>query len=227
MRVSIHQPEHLPWLGFFHKMACCDLYVLLDNVQFTKNNYQNRNRLIDQNGVVYWSTVPVRMAGHTDRKICDMETDDAQPWRRKCWARIASSYRRHPFFGQLAPRVEAIFNAEHRSLVDLNIALIDLFRQELRIDVPMKRASMLDVAGTRSELLLSICKHVGAGRYLSGPSGRDYLDSGLFERHGVEIDYHQFTHPAYPAPLFKPYLSTLDLLMNHGPGSRAILGLPA
>lgn len=227
MRVSIHQPEHLPWLGFFHKMACCDLYVLLDNVQFTKNNYQNRNRLIDQNGVVYWSTVPVRMAGHTDRKICDMETDDAQPWRRKCWARIAASYRRHPFFEQLAPEVEAIFMAEHHALVDLNIALIDFFRQQLRLDVPMRRASMMDVTGIRSELLLSICKNVGADRYLSGPSGRDYLESGLFERHGVTIDYHQFSHPVYPAPLFKPYLSTLDLLMNHGAGSRAILGLPA
>lgn len=66
MRVTIHQPEHLPWLGFFHKMAFCDVYVLLDNVQFTKNNYQNRNRLIDEKGTVYWSTVPVRMVGHTD-----------------------------------------------------------------------------------------------------------------------------------------------------------------
>ena len=226
MRVSIHQPEHLPWLGFFHKMACCDLYVLLDNVQFTKNNYQNRNRLIDQNGVVYWSTVPVRMIGHTDRKICEMETDDAQPWRRKCWARIAASYRRHPFFSQIAPKVESIFMTDHPALVDLNIALIDFFRKELHIEVPMMRASTMDVSGTRSELLMSICNFVGADHYLSGPSGQDYLNAEVFSSHGVAIDYHQFTHPIYSAPIFQPYLSTLDLLMNHGPHSRKILGLP-
>lgn len=226
MRVAIHQPEHLPWLGFFHKMACCDLYVLLDSVQFTKNNYQNRNRLIDQNGVVYWSTVPVRMVGHTGKKLNEMETDDAQPWRRKCWARIAASYCRHPFFELLAPKVEEIFMADYRFLVELNISVIEFFRKELRIDVPIIRASSMDVAGTRSQLLLSICKHVGAERYLSGPSGRDYLETPIFDAHDIAIDYHEFSHPVYSAPIFQPYLSTLDLLMNHGPGSRAILGLP-
>lgn len=226
MRVTIHQPEHLPWLGFFHKMALCDVYVLLDSVQFTKNNYQNRNRLIDEKGVVYWSTVPVRMVGHTDRSIAEMEVDNTQPWQRKYWGRISGSYRRHPYFAQFAPELESIFMAEYRALVDINLALIEFFRRQLKIAVPMVRSSTLDVQGSRSELLLSVCKNLGADTYLSGPSGRQYLDKSLFAHSGVAIDYHEFSHPVYDAPVFKPYLSTLDLLMNHGPQSRQILGLP-
>lgn len=225
MRVTIHQPEHLPWLGFFHKMAECDVYVLLDSVQFTKNNYQNRNRLIDPNGTVFWSSVPVRMAGHTGKRIADMEFDNTQPWQRKTWARIVSAYCRHPYFSALAPELEAIYMGSHPLLIDLNLALIEFFRRQLGIHVPMVRSSTLEVTGNRSALLLSICQNLGADTYLSGPSGREYLDTPLFEAGGVALEYHAFKHPTYVAPIFQPYLSTLDLLFNHGPASRGILGL--
>jgi hypothetical protein len=227
MRVTIHQPEYLPWLGFFHKMANCDVYVLLDSVQFTKNNYQNRNRLIDQNGTVFWSSLPVRMAGHTDKRIADMELDNTQPWPRKTWARIAAAYRRHSYFNVLAPELESIFMGGQRRLIDLNLDLIVFFRRQLGISVPMVRSSTMEVEGSRSELLLSICRNLGANTYLSGPSGRGYLNTGLFSAAGVALDYHAFKHPTYSAPIFQPYLSTLDLLFNHGPQSREILGLSA
>jgi hypothetical protein len=227
MRVTIHQPEHLPWLGFFDKMTDCDVYVLLDNVQFSKSakNFQKRNRLIDLNGTVFWSTVPVCMAGHTDKQIADMELDNTQPWPRKKWTRILEAYRHHPYFTALGPELESIFLSGHTLLVDLNLALIEFFRRQLEITVPMVRSSTLDVTGSRSELLLSICQNLGADTYLSGPSGREYLDTDLFEAGGVALDYHVFKHPIYVAPIFQPYLSTLDLLFNHGPESRAILGL--
>jgi hypothetical protein len=225
MRVTIHQPEFLPWLGFFHKMANCDAYVFLDSVQFTKNNYQNRNRLIDQSGTVFWSTVPVRMLGHTDKRIIDMELDNTQPWPRKTWARIAGAYRHHPYFSALAPELESIFMSGHVNLVDLNLDLISFFCRQLGINVPMIRSSTMNVEGSRSELLLSICKNLGADTYLSGPSGRDYLDTAIFSVAGIALEYHTFKHPIYSAPIFKPYLSTLDLLLNHGPQSQELLGL--
>lgn len=227
MRVTIHQPEHLPWLGFFHKMAVCDVYVLLDSVQFTKNNYQNRNRLIDQNGTVFWATAPVRMAGHTDKRIADMELDNAQPWVRKTWARIEGAYRRHPYFNALAPELESIFMRGYVRLVDLNLDLIEFFRRQLGIRVPMVRSSTMEIEGSRSELLLSICRKLDADTYLSGPSGRDYLDTALFSSAGIALDFHAFKHPIYSAPFFQPYLSTLDLLFNHGEKSREMLGLSA
>jgi hypothetical protein len=227
MVVTIHQPEYLPWLGFFHKMAHCDVYVILDSVQFTKNNFQNRNRLTDQSGAVFWSTVPIRMGGHIGKRIADMNIDNTQPWQRKTWARIMGAYSRHSYFSVFAPYLEPIFTREYARLVDLNIDLIEFFRQQLTISIPMVRSSTMEVEGSRSELLLSICKKLGATTYLSGPSGRDYLDTTLFSNSGVAIDYHAFKHPTYSAPFFHPYLSALDLLFNHGPKSREILGLSA
>jgi hypothetical protein len=227
MVVTIHQPEHLPWLGFFHKMALCDVYVLLDSVQFTKNNYQNRNRLIDQNGLVFWSTAPIRMVGHTEKRITDMELDNSQPWQRKTWARIVEAYRRHPYFNALAPDLELIFMGSYTRLVDFNLDVIQYFRHHLDISVPMVRSSTMALKGNRSELLLSICKSLDADTYLSGPSGSGYLKTDMFVNSGVSIDYHVFNHPTYSAPNFQPYLSTLDLLFNHGPKSREILGLSA
>jgi hypothetical protein len=155
-----------------------------------------------------------------------MEIDNSQPWPRKVWGRITGAYRHHPHFAALAPELEAIFTAGHEALVDLNLALIEFFRRQLGITVPMVRSITLDVQGSRTELLLSICQALGANTYLSGPSGRQYLDTALFDAARVKVDYHAFTHPVYAAPAFQPYLSTLDLLMNHGPDSRAILGLP-
>lgn len=111
-------------------------------------------------------------------------------------------------------------------MIEINLRLIEFFRQELKIDVPMVRSSTLDVQGNRSALLLSICKSLGADVYLSGPSGKQYLEQSLFADGGVAIEYHEFSHPVYVAPVFKPYLSTLDLLMSQGPASREILGLP-
>jgi len=90
----------------------------------------------------------------------------------------------------------------------------------------MVRSSTLAVHGSRSDLLLDICRKLDASTYLSGPAGRQYLDISLFEAAGIALDFHLFTHPVYAAPQFQPYLSTLDLLMNHGPDSRAVLGLP-
>lgn len=225
MKVAIHQPEHLPWLGFFHKMAKCDLYVILDSVQFTKNNYQNRNRLVDRDGSVYWSTVPVQMAGHTSRTLCETLIDNAQPWKRKCWSRMAAAYGHHAHFRSIRADLESIYAAEYETLVPLNMVLIEFFRRQLGIDVPMVRSSSLSVNGTRSSLLLAICQSVGATTYLSGPSGRDYLDGALFASAGIDVEYHAFTHPTYAAPTFVPYLSTLDLLANHGPDSARLLGL--
>ena len=225
MVVTIHQPEHLPWLGFFHKMANCDIYVILDSVQFTKNNYQNRNRLIDQDGKVFWSTVPVQITGHTDKRIADMVIDNTKSWPRKNWARIASNYNRHPYFNLYAPELESIFMGGYEKLVELNLDLVEFFRRQLCINVTMVRSSKMDLEGARSELLLSICKSLNAETYLSGPSGRDYLDKTLFSVNEVAIDYHDFKHPTYSAPNFQPYLSTLDLLFNCGPKSRDIMGL--
>lgn len=223
MRVAIHQPEFLPWLGFFDKMIRADLYIVLDNVQFSKNGFQNRNRLLDREGNTFWATVPVKSAGHTTRRIMDIEIDNSQCWQRKLWGRIHSSYCRHPFFPSLGPELELIIQQSHPSLIALNLELIFFFRRYLNITVPMVRASELDTVGNRSELLLSLCTQVGATTYLSGPSGRDYLNTKLFLSEGINIEFHRFTNPKQHQP-GNLNVSCLDWLLNYGSASRSWLG---
>lgn len=225
--ITIHQPEHLPWLGFFHKMAQADLFVILDTVQFEKNNWQNRNKLIDREGSPFWVTVPVNIKGHLESTINDIRIDNNQAWQRKYWGRVQASYCRHPYFQLYANQLESILYHSYERLVDLNLALIDFFRTALNIITPLMKASELCVTGKRSDLLLDICLKTNATSYLSGPSGKDYLNRDVFKEHNVDLNFHDFSHPTYEAPHFVPYLSTIDLIMNHGEKSAQILGLPS
>lgn len=224
-KVTIHQPEHLPWTGFFHKMAQADVYVLLDSVQFTKNNWQNRNRLIDNQGNVFWATVPVNLDGHISSTIADVLISDVPGWRKKYWGRLEQSYRKTPFYKDYEEELHAILFADCSKLVDLNCRLIDFFRKALGIGNRILRSSELSPEGKRSTLLLDICKKLDATVYLSGPSGRDYLEKEIFAEAGIALEYHEFHPPVYPAKFFEPGLSTLDILMNHGRDAASLLGI--
>lgn len=225
MIVTIHQPEHLPWTGFFHKMSLADAYVILDIVPFTKNNWQNRNKLADRAGNELWVTVPVLMKGHTTGTIRDMKIDNSREWRRKYLGRVEQAYCRHPYYPHYAPSLRGIIMRPYTGLAELNIALIGFFRRVLGIHTPIWLASELGVSGKQSGLLLDICRKLDADVYLSGPCGRDYLDCALFEREGIRIDFHEFRPPVYAAECYIPCLSTLDVLFNHGPDAGRIIGL--
>ncbi|HBN07677.1 MAG TPA: hypothetical protein DD435_03170, partial [Cyanobacteria bacterium UBA8530] len=156
-------------------------------------------------------------------RISEQRIEEVGPWRRKYWKSIEQNYGRHPHFERYEKPLKAILFSSFERLVDLNGALIDFFRSELGITTPLLRASTLGVEGNKSELLHAICRKVEAETYLSGPSGRDYLDESLFHSSGIGVLYHGFEHPVYPqfrAKSFIPQLSTLDLLFNCGPESR-------
>ncbi len=223
MIVAIHQPEHLPWPGFFHKMAQADSYVFLDTVQFTKNNWQNRNKLIDRKGETFWVTVPVLIKGHISSTIKDMRIDNTQHWQKKYWKRLCDAYMKHPYFNQYIEEIKSMIFSDCEYLVDINYDLINYFRSKLGISNRLVKASDLEVSGKKSELLANICLELKADTYLSGPSGRDYLDMEIFEDSGIEVRFHEFEHPTYPAECFTPHLSTLDLLMNCGKNSSRYL----
>lgn len=226
MIVTIHQPEHMPWPGFFHKMSQADVYVLLDNVQFKKNNWQNRNRIMARSGEEQWLTVPVKLKGHTDTTICEIEINEQQDWRRKYWGRINDSYCKHPYFRTYADQLSVIVNRGHSHLRDLNRELIDFFRGVLGIYNRLVWASELPVKGKSTELLTSIVKTVGGDTYISGPDGAKYMDLELFAREKIELLFHRFSPPTYEARNgFLPGLSTLDVIMNHGEKSASIIGI--
>jgi len=206
-------------------MARAERYVLLDNVQFKKNNWQNRNKIVDQAGQVQWLTVPVLIDGHTGSTINDMHIQQNTVWKRKYLGRIREAYRRHRFFNAYVGEIECIINEPFERLVDLNLALIRFFRAALGIQTEMVRASTLLAEGRSTDLLVAICRSLGGSTYISGPDGRSYLDLPAFDRAGIKVEFHQFSPPVYDAPHYQPGLSTLDVLMNCGAESRRVIGL--
>lgn len=192
MRIAIHQPEHMPWGGFFHKMANVDLYVILDCVQYTKNNWQNRNQFSTPRGDVFWLTAPVKIKGHLSKTIRDMEIDYSNNWIDKYWETLKMNYSRASFFADYAPKIKEVLELNPIFLWELNIAFIHLFRECLGIFNGMIFASELDLKGNKSGLLLDICKKVGATTYLSGQGGRHYLDLNLFSEHEIVVEFDHF-----------------------------------
>ena len=231
MIVTIHQPHFLPWLGYLHRMAHADLFVLLDHVQFERGNrasYQNRTRYL-MDGEARWLTVPVVQRSHKER-ILDKEIDsrrDGARWRgASLFATLRHAYREAPYRDRYAPQLKKIFDAPWERLIDLNLALLEVLRDALGIRTPLVRSSELDVSGAKSELIIDICRAVGADRFLGGLGGtRAYLDRAAFERAGIRVLWQQFQHPTYRqcgAAPFTPGLSSVDLLFNCGPQSRAM-----
>ena len=227
MIVTIHQPEHMPWLGYFNKMAKADLYVILDSVQFEKNYFQNRNKIVGSNGV-QWLGIPVQMKGHMDGSIRDTKIFGDAKWRVKYLNTVRMSYAKHPYFKEVYPVVEAAIMTETEYIADINIAILTAFAEKMGIRPKFVRSSELGVNGLKSDLILDICKATNATMYIAGPSGRDYLDVESFRAAGIEVTYNDYTHPTYPQKKteeFVPYMSSLDLFMNCGfeEGKRIIM----
>jgi WbqC-like protein len=227
MIVTIHQPEHLPWLGFFDKVSQADCFVLLDHVQFRKNYFQNRNRIRSAEGST-WLTVPVRLKGRFGQPLNQVEIDNSgnPKWREKSWKTIAQYYGKAPFFNLYAPFFESLYRTEWQHLVDLNERIIGYVLSVLGIQVSLIKSSSMDLEERKKgDLVLDISKKVGAGTYLSGISGPDYLELEKFAECGIELKFQNFRHPVY-RQLFDPFIpnmSIIDLLFNHGPQSLDII----
>lgn len=217
--VTIHQPEHLPWLGFFDKMRKADVYILLDNVQFKTNNWQNRNRIVDRNGEVQWLTVPCLTKNHTQSTIRDILIDDSRSWRSKYVGRIAEAYRRYPFYQQYAPDLFSIINTPFKFIADLNVALILHFRTlfEIGPSPEIIRASEIGKDGKATDLLIYLIKQVGGEGYIAGADGDKYMDLEQFSKNGITLFSHKYQPYNYGAPNgYKPCMSVLDALFSIG-----------
>tara|TARA_Y100000385_G_scaffold64224_1_gene63434 strand:- start:3717 stop:4295 length:579 start_codon:yes stop_codon:yes gene_type:complete len=176
MVVTIHQPEHFPYKGFFQKMEASELFIILDNVNYRKNYFQNRNKFLNKNEVEEWFTIQVEK-GATSKHIKDVKVVDG-PWRKKIVKKLEQN------FGVNLGHIYA-----YDKLIDINIKSIEFIREVLNINTPMVYASKLDVGGTKSELLANLVKRMNGTTYLSGPSGKDYLDMKYFN--DIEVKYFE------------------------------------
>lgn len=220
MIITIHQPEHLPWLGFFNKMAKAETYVILDNVPFRKNYVQNRNRILGTNGV-QWIVVPVLIGGHIEGTIKTTRIAfESQPkWKTKYLKTLEQSYKKYPYFDEVFSDIECVINQNWDSISELNFSLLRLFADKMNIRPNYVFASDLDVSGNKSDLILDICKALNADTYIAGPSGRRYLDKKSFMAASIEVVYNDYIHPEYSQKRtteFVSHLSSVDLFMNLG-----------
>jgi WbqC-like protein len=217
LRVTIHQPEHLPWLGFFAKAATSDLLILLDTVPYRHGYFQNRNRL-SMRGRLVWLTVPVRHRGHFGSEIRHIRIDETRTWQRQYLGRLEDALRRGPHRGVVLGPLRRILEEAPPSLSELNVRIIEWLRDLLGVETPTTLASELGVAGRGSDLLARLCAEVDARVYLSGPSGREYLDHAPFRSRGIATEYFLFAHPEYPrgGEPWIPNLSAVDLVAHAG-----------
>jgi len=224
MRVTILQPSYLPWLGFFEQMHRSDQFVLYDDVQFTRRDWRNRNRIRVQEGSV-WLTVPVIQKNKYEQSLLETKIDNSTSWKRKHLESIRCHYSKTPFFDLYFPWCEKTFNREWDFLLDLSLETIQYLKGELKINTPLLRSSELGGSGNKSERLISICKQLGATQYLSGESARNYISEKDFSDQGIGLEYQNYQHPEYPQRYegFVPFLSTIDLLFNCGDKSMGFL----
>lgn len=217
--VAGHQPNLYPYSGFFAKLARVDQFVIVDNTQYVKKQFQNRNKIKFPDGEARWLTIPVRNAGHFKQRINETEMDSSFDWRAKHEKTLRSNYSAAPFFDDFYPKLKALLDSEWRLLADFNIAVIKLCAAHIGIFTPILIASELDISGVASELILDICRQTDSDAYLHGMHARDYVDFALLEDAGVSnlIQDYKAVEYAQPFGAFIPNLSVLDIIFNCGP----------
>lgn len=223
----ISQPTFLPWLGWFDLADQSDKMVILDDVAFSKQSWQQRNRIRTRNGLEFL-TVPVKSSGRLGQTILDCELAD-QPFVRKMITSLRANYAKAPFFAdaidELATTMETA--ADTGRLVELNCALITWIADKLKVTTPMIRSSTLGAGGERGEHVAAICECVGADRYLSPAGAEDYLieDKAAFDKRSISVLIHEYEHPQYAQRFspFMPYACALDLIFNVGPAAADVM----
>lgn len=207
----------MPWLGFFHRWAKSDLYIVLDDVQFLRRGWHHRDKIKTTNGPA-WLTLPVKKKGRYEQLIKDVELDTEHDWRRKHLATIEAAYKKAPNFDRYFRTLKSIYDKEHRLMAELNMEILLFMASELAVKTKVAYSSEYGVPGTSTEKLLNLVKKAGGTTYLSGAGAKDYLDEALFNKNGVEVEWQKFGHPVYKQlhGEFVPMMSALDYVMMMG-----------
>ena len=218
-KVAILQSNYIPWKGYFDMIAAVDEFILYDDVQFTKNDWRNRNRIKSQSGL-QWLSVPVGQ--DINRLICDVKLPDSR-WQSKHWSTICHAYGRAKYFKSLAEKLEPLYlERKYDSLTELNRSLIEFVCDQLGITTKISCSWDYQFHTGQTERLVDLCIQAGGAEYISGPSAKSYLDTSLFLKKGLRLTWFEYSgYSEYPQlwGQFEHSVSVLDLLFNAGPGS--------
>ena len=232
MIVSGHQPGYLPWLGYFHKLSLCDIFVYMDTVQYLENDWNNRNKIKTPQGG-HWLTVPIDrrktqgnrldqiiIRGHDNPEIKDF-------WQKVHWRSIEVNYKKTPYYHLYEEELAQMYNENTWThLIDLCWFQFKLINKWLNLDSKkIIRMSEVQFEGTNDKLILDHCMKLGGNKIVFGEHGKDYVDLSLFEDNNIKVYFQKYIHPVYKQRFrdFEPFMSIIDLLCNHGPNSLSIL----
>jgi hypothetical protein len=217
-RTAVLQSNYLPWKGYFDIIHDVDVFIFYDDVQYTKNDWRNRNKVKTAHGTT-WLTIPT--GPNLNRLICDVELQDAA-WQTKHWNTISQTYARAPFFPRYRRFFEAVYlDRRWTNLSTLNQYLVKTISRDL-LGIPTEFGDSRDfaVVGAKQDRLIDLCRKARATYYLSGPAAKDYIDPQAFEAAGIELAWKSYEgYPEHPQlfPPFEHAVSIIDLLFNTGP----------
>ncbi|NIY94216.1 WbqC family protein [Vibrio diazotrophicus] len=224
-KVAISQSNYIPWKGYFDLIANVDVFVLYDDMQYTKRDWRNRNKIQTINGP-QWLTIPVEVKGKYFQRINETITSD-NSWRRKHWAAISQNYSKSKFFEQYRDVFASLYlNNDETYLSKINALFIKEICLILGIDTKIISSSDFTLGAGKSEKLLNICKALNANTYVSGPAAKNYLSEDLFEQESISVewmdykDYQEYTQVYQP---FEHSVTVLDLIFNEGHNARKFM----
>jgi len=219
----ISQPMYFPWVGMLEQMRLADVFVYLDDAQFSKGGFFNRVQIKTEQGTP-WLTVPL-----AENKL-GQSLSETQPashdWRRKHLATLRQAYARAPYLEEMMDLVESVFDQDINSLARLSVVSMESLADFFEITpAKMQWSSRMDVKGTGSDRVLALCQEAGAERYITGHGAGDYLDHASFEKAGITVEYMDYEKREYPQlhGAFTPFVSALDLLANCGQSGRDVI----
>lgn len=216
---------YLPWLGYFDRIARSDIHIVLDHVQFEKNSMINRNKIRTKE-TWNWLTIPIKTKNKFGKlDIKNLSIDNTLTWKQKHWKSIKFNYSNAKYFKNYANFFENLFKNDWLQLLPIIKFVNNYIFEELDIKTKIIYSSNLNPKLTKSEMILELCRKVGANKYISGPFGRDYLNIKEFDNNGIKIDFHDYLHPVYAQAYsgFEYNMSIIDLLFNHGRDTIKIL----
>jgi hypothetical protein len=223
--LAIVQSNYIPWKGYFDLINSVDEFMLFDDMQFTRRDWRNRNRIKSAAGPL-WLTIPVQVRGRYYQRIDETKAADLG-WARRHWETIQHCYRRAAHFADYAPVFEELYlTCEEEYLSRINYRFLAAICGLLGISTAITWSTQYGPAMGKTERLVHLCRDAGATHYLSGPAARDYLDESLFEASGVTVSYADYGGYAPYRQLYPPFdhfVSVIDLLFNEGPKSRRFL----
>jgi hypothetical protein len=223
-RVAIVQSNYVPWRGYFDLIAAVDEFILLDDAQYTRRDWRNRNKIKTPQGS-RWLTIAVEVSGRYTQSIYETRAAE-QDWPERHWDIIRQSYAKAPHFNELGSFVEGLYaSVPGTCLTHINRHFLEGIAARLGIVTPVTVSLDYRPQGAKTDRLLDLCLKAGATEYVSGPAARAYLEEDRFREHGISVSWFQYgPYPGYDqvCPPFDPQVSILDLLLCAGSAASSL-----